>query len=174
MGKNELIQYTIIIIVTCNLLGFFLSVVSIHISFLNKFKIQKRKIKPSTFYKRLPLILFNVILLIIISFFGLYFFYDFGFFQSGELLNKDSNFSLIFAQLFLILVIDDLYFYFLHSFMHKNKYVLKKIHNIHHRAISPVALEYIYVHPLEWMMGYLGPFLGILFISFFAPLPCNS
>ena len=80
MGKNELIQYTIIIIVTCNLLGFFISIISIHTSFLNKFKIQKRKIKPITFYKRLPLIFFNIVLLIIISFFGLYFFYDFGFF----------------------------------------------------------------------------------------------
>jgi len=54
--------------------------------------------------------------------------------------------------------------------MHKNKYVLKKIHKIHHRAITPVALEYIYVHPIEWMMGYLGPFLGILVISYFGPV----
>ena len=160
MGKNELIQYTIIIIVTCNLLGFLFSVISIHFSFLNKFKIQKRKIKPITFYKRLPLILFNITLLILISFLGLHFFYDFGFFQEGEILSSGSNFPVIFAQLFLILVIDDLYFYFLHYFMHKNKFVLKKIHNIHHRAISPIALEYIYVHPLEWMMGYVGPFLG--------------
>jgi len=170
MGKNELIQYTIIIIVTCNLIGFLFSVLSIHFSFLNKFKIQKRKIKPKTFYKRLPLILFNIILLIIISFLGLYFFYDFGFFKEGESIFQDFNFLLIFAQLFLILVIDDLYFYFLHSFMHKNKYVLKKIHKIHHRAITPVALEYIYVHPIEWMMGYLGPFLGILVISYFGPV----
>ena len=114
MGKNELIQYTIIIIVTCNLIGFLFSVLSIHFSFLNKFKIQKRKIKPKTFYKRLPLILFNIILLIIISFLGLYFFYDFGFFKEGESIFQDFNFLLIFAQLFLILVIDDLYFYFLH------------------------------------------------------------
>ena len=126
MGKNELIEYTIIIIVFCNIVGFLFSLLSIHFSFLNRFKIQKRKIKPITFYKRLPLILCNIVLLIVISFFGLYFFYDLGFFQEGEVLSENSNFILIFAQLFLILVIDDFYFYFLHSFMHKNKYILKK------------------------------------------------
>ena len=54
--------------------------------------------------------------------------------------------------------------------MHTNKYILNKIHRIHHRAITPVALEYIYVHPLEWIMGYVGPFLAIFLIILFSPV----
>ena len=45
--------------------------------------------------------------------------------------------------------------------MHENKFLLRKVHSIHHRAFSPLALEYLYVHPFEWMMGYIGPFNGI-------------
>ena len=174
MGKNELIQYTILIIVSCNVIGLIFTLVSIHVTALNRFKIQKRRIKPITFYKRLPLIIFNISLLILISYVGLYFFYDYGFFLEGESLNKSSTFPIITAQLFLILVIDDLYFYFLHAMMHKNKFILKKIHYLHHRSIAPVALEYIYVHPLEWMSGYLGPFIGILIISLFGPVSIFS
>ena len=54
--------------------------------------------------------------------------------------------------------------------MHENKYVYKKIHKIHHRANSPIPIDYIYVHPLEWIMGYFGPFLAIFLISIFCPV----
>ena len=157
----DFVKYTIIIILSCNFLGFFISVISIHSKFLQNYRIQKRKIKASTFYSRLPLILFNIILLTLISSIGLYFLFDVLFEQSFQ-----SSFLIIFSQLLIILVIDDLYFYGLHYWMHKNQYVLDKIHRIHHKAVSPFALEYIYVHPLEWIMGYVGPFLAIFIISF--------
>jgi len=54
--------------------------------------------------------------------------------------------------------------------MHKNQYILNKVHRIHHKAIAPFALEYIYVHPLEWIFGYVGPFLAIFLISIFVPI----
>tara|TARA_Y100000589_G_scaffold43986_1_gene37047 strand:+ start:6354 stop:7052 length:699 start_codon:yes stop_codon:yes gene_type:complete len=165
MDKIHIIFYTVLIILTCNLVGFIFSLATIHLKFLEKFKIQKRKIKPITFYKRLPLILFNIFLLIIISCVGLYYFLDL---INYSVLIDDS--ILIIVQLFVIFVIDDFYFYFLHLLMHKNKYILKKVHSIHHRAITPVALEYIYVHPLEWLSGYIGPFLGMLILSFFNPV----
>ena len=76
MDKIHIIFYTVLIILTCNLFGFIFSLATIHLKFLEKFKIQKRKIKPITFYKRLPLILFNIFLLIIISSVGLYYFLD--------------------------------------------------------------------------------------------------
>lgn len=170
--KDIFIGYTIFIILICNLLGFIFSLISIHFPFFNKFKIQKRKIKPSTFYKRLPLIFFNILLLIVTSYFGLYFFCDLDIFEESVVFpfSNINQCILIIIQLFVILIIDDFYFYFLHSFMHKNKFVLKKIHHIHHRAITPVALEYIYVHPLEWISGYVGPFLAMLIISIFIPV----
>tara|TARA_B100000965_G_scaffold384122_1_gene384028 strand:- start:47 stop:781 length:735 start_codon:yes stop_codon:yes gene_type:complete len=161
MDKFDFLLYTISIIVFCNILGFFISLVSIHSDYLQKYRIQKRKIKASTFYNRLPLIFFNIFLLLFVSSLGLYYLYPILFEQTLSF-----HFSTMLIQLLIILLIDDLYFYFLHSWMHKNKYVLNKIHRIHHKAISPFALEYIYVHPLEWIMGYFGPFIAIFIISF--------
>ncbi len=164
MEQLSFVYYTILIIVSCNIFGFFLSLISIHSKFLYKYRIQKRKIKASAFYKRLPLILFNITLLILISSIGLYCLHP--------LFEKSLNFNLmvILFQVFIILFIDDFYFYCLHYWMHKNKYILNRIHRIHHKAISPFALEYIYVHPLEWIMGYIGPFIAIFFISLFNPV----
>ncbi len=164
MEQLVFVSYTILIIVCCNIFGFFLSLISIHSKYLYKYRIQKRKIKSSTFYNRLPLILFNIVLLILVSSVGLYYLYP--------LFDASIDFTIltILIQLLVILFIDDLYFYFLHAWMHKNQYILNKIHRIHHKAISPFALEYIYVHPLEWIMGYLGPFIAIFLISIFTPV----
>ena len=164
MDQTGFIFYTILIIVVCNIFGLCVSIISIHMSFLQKYRIQKRKIKSSVFYNRLPLILFNILLLIIISSIGLYYIYP----LFDPLLGF--NFFAIFLQLLIILFIDDFYFYFLHLWMHKNKFTLKHIHRIHHKAITPFALEYIYVHPLEWLMGYAGPFIAIILISLFSPV----
>ena len=41
----DFVKYTIIIILSCNFLGFFISVISIHSKFLQNYRIQKRKIK---------------------------------------------------------------------------------------------------------------------------------
>ena len=164
MEQLTFVFYTILIIVCCNIFGFFLSLVSIHVNFLSKYRIQRRKIKASIFYDRLPLILFNIVLLIIVSAIGLYYLYP--------LFDPVINFNIksIVLQIMLILLVDDLYFYFLHTWMHKNQFMLNKIHRIHHQAISPFALEYIYVHPLEWIMGYIGPFIAIFLISIFSPI----
>jgi methylsterol monooxygenase len=162
MDQFHFVLYTISIIVFCNIFGFFLSIVSIHSEYLKKYRIQKRKIKASTFYNRLPLILFNIFLLVSVSSIGLYYLYPILFEQTLSF-----HFSTIIIQLLVILIIDDCYFYFLHYWMHKNEYILNKIHRIHHKAISPFALEYIYVHPLEWIMGYVGPFIALFVITIF-------
>ena len=41
----------------------------------------------------------------------------------------------------------------------------KKVHKVHHRAFAPFPLEYIYVHPLEWMFGALAIPVGLGCIS---------
>ena len=53
----------------------------------------------------------------------------------------------------------------LHRYMHENKFIYKTIHKIHHRANTPMPIEYIYVHPLEWSSGMIGPFLGMIAIG---------
>ena len=42
--------------------------------------------------------------------------------------------------------------------MHKNKFLYEKVHIIHHKASNPFPADYLYEHPLEWIMGLLGPF----------------
>ena len=64
-------------------------------------------------------------------------------------------------------MISFLFFTFLDAYQ---SIYFKTIHRIHHKAITPVALEYIYVHPLEWLMGYIGPFIAIYLISLFCPV----
>ena len=119
MDQLTFVLYTLAIILACNVLGFIISIISIHFPFLQKFRIQKRKIKSSIFYNRLPLILFNIILLMLVSGFGLYYLY----FLFDPVLKLD--FLIIAVQLLVILLIDDIYFYFLHFWMHTNQYILK-------------------------------------------------
>jgi len=105
------------------------------------------------------LVLFNLFLLFTLSGLGLYCLQDF------FILGVYPNIGLFLFQFFSILLIDDLYFYIFHRSLHNNKYLLKKIHSIHHRAVTPFPLEYIYVHPLEWIGGAIGSFLAILILQ---------
>ena len=73
MSAIKFVSITIIILLSCNVLGFIISLLTIHVKSLHKYRIQDKKINPSIFYNRLPLILFNISLLSIISAFGLYF-----------------------------------------------------------------------------------------------------
>jgi len=119
-------------------------------------RIQSKPYKDGIFWKRIPLISFNILLLCLVTLIGLYFGYDF-FDHSGSW-----SWWLPLGQFFLVVLLDDLYFYFMHKFMHENKWALHKIHGIHHQAILPFPLEFIYVHPAEWFLGAFGPFLGVL------------
>ena len=50
-------------------------------------------------------------------------------------------------EIIVVLMIDDIFFYLFHRMMHENKYIYRKIHKIHHRANTPIPIDYIYVHP---------------------------
>lgn len=64
-------------------------------------------------------------------------------------------------QLLLLVLADDLWFYFAHRLLHVHKELYRRIHKLHHEAFAPVPIEYIYAHPLEWMAGALGPVIVI-------------
>ena len=166
MLAKDFVLYNLIILLSCNVLGFVISLLPIYFKRLLKYRIQNKKIDSKVFYGRLPLILFNIFLVAFISSIGLYFIFP--------IFDADLEFSflIIVLQLVTILFVDDLFFYILHRWMHENKFLLRKVHSIHHRAFSPLALEYLYVHPFEWMMGYIGPFIGIGIISLFSPVSC--
>jgi methylsterol monooxygenase len=115
------------------------------------------------FYKRIPLISFNLVTLFLISGVGLWF--------GASLFNMQWTGVGIFVLHFLaILFIDDLMFYFIHRSLHDVKFLHQKVHSIHHQASQPFPLDFIYAHPVEWLSGYAGALVGVLVINAFVPV----
>ncbi len=53
------------------------------------------------------------------------------------------------AQLGILVVGVDLYEYLIHRLMHRNRWLWERIHRRHHEVDSPLASDYLYVHPAE-------------------------
>ena len=62
----------------------------------------------------------------------------------------------IFADIILILFINDTWFYWFHRILHSNNFLKRNIHGEHHLSIKPLPLDYIYAHPLEIIFGLVG------------------
>lgn len=152
-----LIIVTITIAFVCNLIAGVGSYLILFTDHLQRYRIQERRYKPDLFWKRLPLIAFNLSTLFILTIIGLYL--SFPLFELHT-----SSFTVIALQFVLLVIVDDAYFYFFHRTLHTTPYLYRRIHKIHHRAFAPFPLEYIYVHPLEWMIGAIGIPIGLTII----------
>ncbi|XP_062109456.1 sphinganine C4-monooxygenase 1-like [Humulus lupulus] len=73
--------------------------------------------------------------------------------------NSSSLINLI-RQFFIAMVVLDTMQYFMHRFMHQNKFMYKHIHSQHHRLIVPYAFGALYNHPLEGL--FVDTFSGAL------------
>ncbi|MFM7388292.1 MAG: sterol desaturase family protein [Bacteroidota bacterium] len=146
-----------------NLFGLLYSLVLLYTDWLNKYRIQEKKYQKGIFFKRMPLYLFNFSLLIILAGFGSSFIFPF-------LEQSWSSGWLLALQVLGIFLVEDVFFYFYHRLLHVNKFLLVKIHSIHHRASPPFPLEYLYNHPLEWMLGFIGPVLGFVAVGLISPI----
>ena len=153
-----MILITILLLILINIYGYIYSVMITKYGIYSLNKIQFKKIECKVLKNRLPLILFNISVLIMFNFIGVKYFHH-------VFLTEYISPIICFTQIIFVLIVDDFFFYLLHRIMHESKYIYKKIHKIHHRANVPIPLEYIYVHPLEWMSGMIGPFLGMYFIG---------
>lgn len=60
-------------------------------------------------------------------------------------------------QIFVAMLALDTWQYFMHRYMHQNKFLYRHIHSQHHRLIVPYAVGALYNHPLE---GFLLDTLG--------------
>jgi len=149
---------TLFLLFLINSYGFYYSYIITTKSYLNHSKIQNRFIGFDTVKKRTPLILFNIAVLMILTALGLIYFKSF-------FITDYASIGQELLKLCFVLVIDDIFFYFLHRTMHENKYLYKKIHKIHHRANTPIPIDYIYVHPFEWLSGFVGPFIGMILVG---------
>ena len=162
MNAASIAFYTIVLLICTNLFCLIYSVLVLYTSIFQKFSIQKKPYVKGLFFKRMPLYLFNITLLLTISGFGAYFFADF--------FIQDFSIGTIIFQVIFAFVIDDIFFYFYHRWLHENKYMLKTVHSIHHRATKPFPLEYLYAHPVEWLLGIIGAFLGFAILFMFMPV----
>jgi sterol desaturase/sphingolipid hydroxylase (fatty acid hydroxylase superfamily) len=160
MSPTTVVIITLGINIACVIIGFIASYITLSTTWFDKNRIQvDKKVPMKTFYQRLPLIGFNLALLLVLAGSGVYTafpMFDLSGFYWGT----------FFLQFFIFLLLDDLFFYWFHRLMHENEYLFRKIHRIHHRATSPFPLEFLYVHPLEWMLGTIG-IVAALFAIYF-------
>lgn len=94
--------------------------------------------------------------------------------------NKATQHSMfVLARQFLIaMLVLDTWQYFMHRYMHQNKFLYKHIHSQHHRLVVPYAYGALYNHPLEgllldtiggalsFLLSGMSPRVSIFFFSF--------
>ena len=154
---------TALLLLGSNLFGFLYSYIVLNTSLFSKYRIQSKPYKKGLFWSRMPLFLFNLATLILLSASGAYFIFDY-------LDTEWPAWWVLLFQVLLAFILDDIWFYLYHRYLHENKFLLKHIHSIHHRATTPFPLEYLYAHPLEWMIGALGPVIGFVGIALIMPI----
>ena len=116
------LSLTILLIVLINLSGYIYSYLIVTDKIGASKQIQPNADKDKKYlFSHTYLFVFNVCTLIFFVFIGFYFFKDY-------IIDLDTSFSYLnlFVQLFIILIFDDTFFYFLHRLMHENKYIYKK------------------------------------------------
>lgn len=119
------------------------------------------KRKEESYLQNLPLILINLACAYGLTGAGMYYFHDL--FIGPSFFGLDIPLPLqVAVEVSVAVIIDDAYFYFLHRWLHTNKFMYQKVHRIHHRNRQPTPMEYIYTHPLEWLLG-----MGGLLVAFF-------
>lgn len=163
MDNFELALATVLLLVFSNTIGVIYSFIALYSNLFKSYRIQPKEYNKGVLLNRLPLYLFNLIILMLISGISMYVF-------GGYFSQKGDSWWIIGFQVLFVFLVDDLWFYIAHRWMHENKMALKKIHSIHHRATTPFPLEYLYVHPLEWMLGMIGSALGIGLIFLIMPM----
>ncbi len=120
---------------------------------LTKEEIQKRK-KILTNYN--STILINIIIVICLS--GLYLKFNHRF-------NYNFNLFEIICHLFILLFVNDTWFYWFHRIQHRSNTYLNKIHKIHHKVVKSLPMDYIYTHPIELMIAFIGVLIPLLFMK---------
>lgn len=74
----------------------------------------------------------------------------------------------ILLEIFVILMVYDLFYYLAHRFLMHGKGPLRRIHGIHHQARDPSWIDAHYVHPIEILVGlwlFFGTVLGYALIA---------
>jgi sterol desaturase/sphingolipid hydroxylase (fatty acid hydroxylase superfamily) len=154
---------TMLVLVGSNLFGLLYSMLVLKTNLFKSFRIQSKSYQEAIFRKRMPLFLFNFFILLCVAGTGSYFIYD-------SIETSFTSLWIIGLQVLFAFIVDDAWFYFFHRWLHENKFMLRHVHSIHHRATTPFPLEYLYAHPLEWMLGMIGVGIGFALILIVMPI----
>jgi sterol desaturase/sphingolipid hydroxylase (fatty acid hydroxylase superfamily) len=154
---------TVLVLLASNLFGLIYSMVVLKTNIFKPFRIQTKNYDPTIFRKRMPLFVFNFLILLSVAGIGSFLIYE-------SMDTTVVSIWIIASQILFAFVIDDVWFYFFHRWLHENKFMLKNVHAIHHRATTPFPLEYLYAHPLEWMLGMIGVVIAFALILLVMPI----
>ncbi|KAJ0038422.1 hypothetical protein Pint_22747 [Pistacia integerrima] len=92
--------------------------------------------------------------------------------------NKQSSLSSLVRQFITAMLVMDTWQYFMHRYMHHNKFLYRHIHSLHHRLVVPYAFGALYNHPIEgllndtiggalsFLLSGMSPRASIFFFSF--------
>jgi|GEM_PF-248958 len=161
----EWVLPTLSIFLVANIVGFTSSYLILYTSLFEKFRIQKRPYPKGALWERLPLVAMNAGIIVVSVTVGLSLF--------GWVFTKaEVSYWILIGQFLFILLVDDFYFYWWHRIMHENKTLYKKVHKIHHRAYTPFPLDYLYVHPIELIVGYGSIGLAVLLLYLMQGYAC--
>ncbi|XP_057509592.1 sphinganine C4-monooxygenase 1 [Actinidia eriantha] len=91
---------------------------------------------------------------------------------------QHSSFFVLVRQFFVAMLVLDTWQYFMHRYMHHNKFLYRHIHSQHHRLVVPYSFGALYNHPLEgllldtiggalsFLLSGMSPRTSIFFFSF--------
>jgi sterol desaturase/sphingolipid hydroxylase (fatty acid hydroxylase superfamily) len=146
------------VLMSMNVIAFGYSWMVLKLQFRKSQAIQPKDYKPDVLPRRIPLILLNIVLIWLFAFTSFYIFQDF------FILDGFPSVWVFLIQFLLFFLIDDAWFYLMHRSFHEFPFLMQRIHKRHHTASKPFPLDYMYVNPLEWMLGMIGPALGVVTI----------
>lgn len=72
---------------------------------------------------------------------------------------------IIIAQLLFFILLDDFLYYWMHRYMHENKWLLKNIHSVHHRIRNTCGINGNYMHWLEYALTATLTLVGPMLIG---------
>ncbi|KAG5521200.1 hypothetical protein RHGRI_033678 [Rhododendron griersonianum] len=106
-------------------------------------------------------------------------------FSVEEVTGNDSDASVVqqpplvlFRQFVVAMLVLDTWQYFMHRYMHHNKFLYRHIHSQHHRLVVPYSFGALYNHPVEgllldtiggalsFLLSGMSPRMSIFFFSF--------
>ncbi|KAL9328204.1 hypothetical protein ACSQ67_003207 [Phaseolus vulgaris] len=98
--------------------------------------------------------------------------------DSQNTTSQNTSLLVLARQIVTAMLVMDAWQYFMHRYMHHNKFLYKHIHSLHHRLIVPYSYGALYNHPVEgllndtvggalsFLVSGMSPRASIFFFSF--------